>query len=123
MITYYDSLENVTDSYLEKPNRPFHKFETHCIDTDSEERTDNNDFSEEESVEHHLFKIRTPRNDLLGKTDRYALPDSPLTETQRQKVLDYRKALRDLPSSIKENGFTDTSLPKKPACLSDIDDS
>ena len=47
-----------------------------------------------------LETLRTERNDVLEKTDRYALPDFPFaSEDQRQAWLDYRQALRDLPAN------------------------
>ena len=47
-----------------------------------------------------LEALRTERNDVLEKTDRYALPDFPFaSEDLRQAWLDYRQALRDLPAN------------------------
>lgn len=46
-----------------------------------------------------LKELRTKRNTLLEQTDRYAFPDWPHpTPEARQAWLDYRQALRDLPS-------------------------
>ena len=43
--------------------------------------------------------LRKERDDLLIKTDKYAIPDWPHpTPEARQAWLDYRQALRDLPS-------------------------
>jgi hypothetical protein len=43
--------------------------------------------------------IREQRDTLLKKTDVYSLPDFPHTSQEmRQAWLDYRQALRDLPS-------------------------
>ena len=54
--------------------------------------------------EEHMFNfkmmdLRNKRRYLLEQTDRYALPDWPHpTPEARQAWLDYRQALRDLPS-------------------------
>ena len=40
--------------------------------------------------------IRMERNRLLEVTDKYVLPDYPITDTQREEVLDYRQKLRDI---------------------------
>ena len=46
-----------------------------------------------------LKELRTKRNTLLEQTDKYTLPDWPHpTPEDRQAWLDYRQALRDLPS-------------------------
>ena len=38
---------------------------------------------------------RNERNQLLQKTDKYILPDFPLTDEQKEEVKLYRQALRD----------------------------
>ena len=54
--------------------------------------------------------IRKTRNELLDKTDRYTTIDYPHpTEEAKQAWLDYRQALRDLPSNT-----TDPSNPVWP---------
>ena len=46
-----------------------------------------------------LKELRKERDDILAKTDKYALPDWPHpTPEVRQAWLDYRQALRDLPN-------------------------
>ena len=46
-----------------------------------------------------MVLLRADRDDLLAKTDRYALPDWPHTSLAKQtEWLDYRQALRDLPN-------------------------
>jgi hypothetical protein len=50
-------------------------------------------------LEQNMFEMRETRNKLLKETDKYALPDWPhKTPEIRQAWLDYRQALRDLPS-------------------------
>ena len=46
-----------------------------------------------------MVLLRSDRNELLIKTDKYALPDWPHESLEKQKEwLDYRQALRDLPT-------------------------
>jgi len=51
--------------------------------------------------------MRTERNNLLQSTDKYLLPDYPITLQQQMEIKTYRQALRDSP----ENNFI---LPSKP---------
>lgn len=44
--------------------------------------------------------IRNVRNILLTESDWTVLSDAPFTITQKQEALDYRKSLRDYPSTI-----------------------
>ena len=46
-----------------------------------------------------MKNLRKERDDLLSKTDKYALPDWPHASLEKQREwLEYRQALRDLPS-------------------------
>ena len=54
--------------------------------------------------------IRNQRNDLLKNTDKYLLPDYPITPDQIPIIKTYRQALRDTP----ENNFV---LPPPPDFL------
>jgi hypothetical protein len=50
-----------------------------------------------------LKELRTKRNTLLEQTDRYVIPDWPHpTPEARQAWLDYRQALRDLPTATED---------------------
>ena len=50
-----------------------------------------------------LFLLRERRNKLLEETDKYALPDWPHASLEKQREwLDYRQALRDLPSNTED---------------------
>lgn len=60
-------------------------------------------------MEYNDYKMREIRNGLLANTDVMMLPDYPLTEEQRAKVIAYRKMLRDLP---KQDGFPNIEIPK-----------
>ena len=47
-----------------------------------------------------MKNLRKERDDLLAKTDKYALPDWPHASLEKQREwLEYRQALRDLPST------------------------
>ena len=50
-----------------------------------------------------LKKLREERDDLLVKTDKYALPDWPHASLAKQtEWLEYRQALRDLPANTED---------------------
>ena len=50
-----------------------------------------------------LKDIRKERDELLTKTDKYALPDWPHASLAKQREwIDYRQALRDLPSNTED---------------------
>lgn len=47
-------------------------------------------------------EVRKKRDGLLTKSDKYVLPDFPITNEQRALVMDYRRALREIPE---QDGF------------------
>jgi hypothetical protein len=50
-----------------------------------------------------MVLLRADRDDLLSKTDKYALLDWPHTSLEKQREwLEYRQALRDLPSNTED---------------------
>ena len=50
-----------------------------------------------------MKNLRKERDDLLAKTDKYALPDWPHASLAKQtEWLEYRQALRDLPSTTED---------------------
>ena len=50
-----------------------------------------------------LKELRTERNTLLDQTDKYIVADYPhATPEKKQEWLDYRQALRDLPSNTED---------------------
>ena len=54
---------------------------------------------EELTAAQPMKDLRKERDELLIKTDKYALPDWPHESLEKQKEwLDYRQALRDLPT-------------------------
>lgn len=52
---------------------------------------------EEENAETRMKRLRLRRNRRLAATDYLVMPDYPLTDEQRERVAEYRQALRDLP--------------------------
>lgn len=46
------------------------------------------------------FWLRRTRNRLLAQSDWTQISDSPLSDEQKQAWVDYRQALRDLPSTL-----------------------
>lgn len=58
-------------------------------------------------------EVRASRAHALSQCDWTQVPDAPLTAEQKQAWLDYRQALRDLPTQA---GFPwDVQWPSKPA--------
>jgi hypothetical protein len=50
-----------------------------------------------------MKNLRKERDDLLVKTDKYALPDWPHESLEKQREwLEYRQALRDLPANTED---------------------
>jgi hypothetical protein len=50
-----------------------------------------------------LKDLRKERDDLLAKTDKYALPDWPHASLEKQREwLEYRQTLRDLPANTED---------------------
>ena len=75
---------------------------------------DENDLQQKRIDDGEIFykqMIRNQRNDLLKNTDKYLLPDYPITEDQIPIIKTYRQALRD----ISENNFV---LPTPPDFIS-----
>lgn len=46
--------------------------------------------------------IRNLRNKFLNLTDKYTIPDFPITSEQRTLLYSYRQNLRDLPQNLPE---------------------
>ena len=42
--------------------------------------------------------VRSKRDNLLNESDRYMLPDYPISDNGKQLWVDYRQALRDIPN-------------------------
>jgi hypothetical protein len=45
-----------------------------------------------------MIKVRQERNRMLSQTDWTQMPDSPLSDTEKERYKRYRQELRDLPS-------------------------
>jgi hypothetical protein len=58
-----------------------------------------------------MEEFRTERNRLLSASDKLMLPDLPLTSTEKDLVLLYRKTLRDLPSQYDETTVSTAVFP------------
>lgn len=58
------------------------------------------------------LEIRNKRDKLLNATDKFTIIDYPISENDKQKVLEYRQKLRDLPE---QEGFPyNIEWPEKP---------
>lgn len=64
--------------------------------------------------ERFLVTTRILRNNLLSSSDFSQLPDSPLTEEQKQAWAEYRQQLRDYPSTIVDP-LNPPPFPTKPS--------
>ena len=49
--------------------------------------------------ETQIVEMRRMRDDMLKQSDWSQMPDSPLTDAQRQAWATYRQALRDFPAT------------------------
>ena len=65
--------------------------------------------TEEEKKEELSVEKRSIRDSYLKNTDKYVLSDFPITSKQKEKVLSYRKMLRDLPE---QKDFPNIDIPK-----------
>lgn len=59
-----------------------------------------------------LEEIRSTRNQLLAACDFTQLPDSPLSDEKKMEWRNYRRALRDIPQTMDQNG--EVVWPTKP---------
>ncbi len=65
----------------------------------------------------HLVLLRNIRNNYLNLTDKYLLPDYPITVEKREIIKVYRQTLRDIINLNREdvlNGITDIEIPPIP---------
>lgn len=69
--------------------------------------------SEQEIKNEEAELERSKRNKLLQDTDYLVLPDYPILDEKRQKILAYRQALRDLPDQ--EGWPMNIVWPEKPS--------
>ena len=65
----------------------------------------------------HLVLLRNIRNNYLNLTDKYLLPDYPITAEKREIIIVYRQMLRNIININREavlNGITDIEIPPIP---------
>ncbi|RFA24330.1 hypothetical protein CAI21_22115 [Alkalilimnicola ehrlichii] len=62
-------------------------------------------------------RIRQERDQLMLETDWMILPDSPLSDADRDAVKAYRQALRDVPQDFAEPAAVE--WPNKPAVVTE----
>ena len=68
---------------------------------------------------HFLKRARNIRNELLNRTDKYLLNDYPITQQQKEIIINYRQQLRQFINDNQEkilNG-DQVELPKQPECI------
>ena len=63
--------------------------------------------------EDHMFmtELKRQRNKILQDTDWTQMPDSPLSDENKQKWANFRQALRDFPSTVEDPKNTSLPLP------------
>ena len=63
-----------------------------------------------------ILELRNERNKLLFQTDKYMLPDYPITPENLEKIKIYRQQLRDFFQSDEVKNYTNIkiSLPQFP---------
>ena len=57
--------------------------------------------------EYHLKSLKQKRNQILGETDKYLIPDFNITPEKLERVKKYRQSLRDFT-------INDYIMPEKP---------
>jgi hypothetical protein len=65
----------------------------------------------------HLVLLRNIRNNYLNLTDKYLLPDYPITAEKREIIIVYRQMLRNIINLKRNdvlNGITDVEIPPIP---------
>ena len=65
----------------------------------------------------HLVLLRNIRNNYLNLTDKYLLPDYPITVEKREIIKVYREMLRNIININREdvlNGITNLEIPPIP---------
>lgn len=68
-------------------------------------------FTQEELNEKKYAILRANRDQMLNESDWTQMPDSPLTDAQKQLWAAYRQDLRDLPDTVDINNIV---YPEKP---------
>lgn len=75
---------------------------------------------------HYLDQVIRPVRDLLLKlSDKTELPSYdnvdglPMDILQKDEIVQYKRALKDLPNTIMNNGYTDLSFPEPPNFMPD----
>nr|DAO95502.1 MAG TPA: tail assembly chaperone protein [Caudoviricetes sp.] len=66
----------------------------------------------EKDINELATQIRKKRDELLYATDKYTILDYPITEKDREVILEYRQKLRDIPQQ--ENFPYSVEFPDKP---------
>ena len=65
-------------------------------------------------VNNIVFNLRNERNKLLFDTDKYVLPDFPITPENLEIVKEYRQQLRDFFQRDEIQNLSIPNLPSKP---------
>jgi hypothetical protein len=70
---------------------------------------------DDENLEFYRANLKFKRNTLLNETDKFLMPDFPITAEKLEIIKAYRQALRDFTTN-------DFKLPKKPDFISLLND-
>lgn len=78
-----------------------------CYTVRSKSEAENLRYNEQEQKLNHSWQKRFERNQFLAVTDKFMLPDYPITDEEREQYKQYREYLRDLPET---EGFPDVEI-------------
>ena len=67
--------------------------------------------TKDELKEEKAQEKRNIRNCYLMQTDKYLIPDFPISDEKRKEIKEYRQILRDIPT---QKGFPDIEIPTIP---------
>ena len=98
--TLIDKIGKLPDHLTEKEPQPFSVFS---------EKSKEWKFNKEMWLNQY---VRPRRNFLLSNSDKYMIPDFPISEKEREKWRIYRQSLRDLPQTIDPKKEKWPEMPK-----------
>ena len=68
-------------------------------------------------IEEIVFKLRRYRDETLRETDKYLLPDYPITEEKREGWKVYRQELRDMLNNVKVEDLKMDNIDQITGCI------
>lgn len=83
------------------------------LDEQGEIKLQHSAAKEQQKLANAWAALRNKRNILISDTDKYLLPDYPISEEKLAEMKEYRNSLRDLPSQVVDPR-DEVSFPVKP---------